>query len=203
MTIRTLPMAALAALAIAPMARAQTAPAPNQAPPVNQVTPAKGAVDDSLFVAAAATGGQAEVALSELGLQRATAPELKSISQKMIDDHTRTNAQLAALAAQKRIPVPRGVDARSLFCHQSLAGLQRDDFEKCYAKAQYITHLETIAMFEAEAERGRDPDLRAFAARTLPHLKDHLKAIKPIAMKYMKEKEKENDETKANITPPE
>ena len=31
-----------------------------------------------------------------------------------------------------------------------------------------------------------DRDVKAFAARTLPHLKEHLEAIKPIAMKFEK-----------------
>jgi hypothetical protein len=43
-------------------------------------------------------------------------------------------------------------------------------------------------MFEAEAQRGQDGAMKALAAKSLPHIKDHLKAIKPIAMRYEQEK---------------
>ena len=74
---------------------------------------AQGAVNDALFTAAAADSGVAELSLSELGLQRATDPELKKFSQQMIDDHSRVNQELTTLAAQKRIPLPATVDVRA------------------------------------------------------------------------------------------
>jgi putative membrane protein len=168
----------LAALAIAlatPAARAQ------------QPTPGNAPVNDALFAEAAADSGLAEVTLSDLGLRKATDPELKKFSQQMIDDHNRLNSELTTLAAQKRLALPRVVDARARFCAQSLSGLSGETFDRCYAKAQWVAHMEAVATFEAEAERGQDADLRAFASRALPRIKEHLKTIKPIAMKYEKE----------------
>lgn len=173
--IRTLTLAALAAALAAPMAHAQG-------------TAARAGVNDTLFAEAAAIGGMAELSLSELGVQRATDPELKRFSQQMIDEHTRMNRELMTLASQKRIPLPRTVDARARFCAQSLAGLSGEEFDRCYAKAQLVVHMDAVATFEAEAERGLDPDMKALAAKALPHIKDHLKMIKPIAERYEKEK---------------
>ena len=51
-----------------------------------------------------------------------------------------------------------------------------------------MIHLSSLAAFEAEAARGQDPALKALASKALPHIKQHLKEIKPIAMKYEKEK---------------
>jgi putative membrane protein len=42
-------------------------------------------------------------------------------------------------------------------------------------------HREDIKEFEDEAQNGQDPDAKAFAARTLPTLKVHLKRIEAIA----------------------
>jgi putative membrane protein len=186
--IRILSLAALAAIVAAPAAHAQATTPPGARP---QGTAARAAVNDSLFAAAAASGGLAEVSISEVGLQRATDPELKRFSQQMIDEHTRVNQELITLAAQKRIPLPRTMDARAQFCAESLAGLTGEEFDRCYAKAQLIAHMDSVAAFEAEAERGLDPNIKAFAAKTLPHVKDHLKTIKPIAMKYEDEKSSE------------
>jgi putative membrane protein len=41
-------------------------------------------------------------------------------------------------------------------------------------------HEEDIRKFEDAAKNGRDPDIRAFAAKTLPVLRKHLDAAKKI-----------------------
>jgi len=145
------------------------------------------AVNDQLFAAAAAVGGMAEVMISQLGAQKATDPELKRFSQQMIEEHTRLNAELMSVARQKGIAVPRELDYRAQFCAQSLAGLSGEKFDKCYAKAQLVVHMDSVAIFEAEAERGMDPEVKSMASRALTHIKQHLKEIKPIAMRYEKE----------------
>jgi len=154
----------------------------------NQGNTAKAAVNDALFAASAASGGLAEVTVSELGRQRATSDELKRFSQQMVDDHTRMNRELMDLAARKQLALPRQPDVRAQFCAQSLAGLSGAEFDRCYAKAQCVIHMDSVAMFEAEAERGQDPEMRALAARALPRIKEHLRMIKPIAERYEKEK---------------
>jgi len=175
--IRTLFVAAITAILAAPAAHAQA-------------TAGKAAVNDTLFATAAALGGLAEVSLSELGVQKATDPELKRFSQQMIDEHRRMNNELWTLASQKRISLPRTVDARAQFCAQSLAGLSGEEFDRCYAKAQHVAHMDSVAIFEAEAQRGLDSDMRALAAKGLTHIRQHLATIKPIAMKYEREQPK-------------
>jgi len=172
--IRTLFLAALAAALLAPTARAQQ-------------STGKAAVSDPLFASAAASGGLAELSISELGLRKATDPELKKFSQQMVADHTQMNGELSVLAAQKGIALPRTPDARAQFCGQSLAGLSGEEFDKCYAKAQCLLHKDAVAMFEAESERGQDPNMKALAAKALPRIKEHLKMIEPIAKRYEKE----------------
>jgi len=185
--IRALTLAALTAALIAPNASAQQQSTTAGQP--QTTTTAKAAVSDALFAVAAADAGMAEVMLAELGAQRATDPDLKRFSQQMIDEHTRMNRELTELAARKRIPLPRTIDPRAQFCAQSLAGLSGEEFDRCYAKAQLVMHMDSAAAFEAEAERGMDPDVKALASRGLGHIKQHLSEIKPIAMKYEKDKE--------------
>jgi putative membrane protein len=180
MKIRMMSLAVLSTAIAAPSAFAQVVS--------DAGTASRMAVNDSLFVVAAATGGMAELSLAELGVKKATDPELKRFSQQMIDEHSRMSQELQAAATQKGMALPRGVDARAQFCAQSLAGLSGEDFDRCYAKAQLVIHMESVATFEAEAERGMDGTLKAVAAKALPHIKEHLAAIKPIAMKYEKEK---------------
>src|SRR5690242_20609993 len=119
---RILTLVALAAvLAVAvPTARAQSTS-----------TGTAAAVNDWLFAEAAHAGGIAELALSELGVQKATDPELKRFSQQMIDEHSRMNNELSGLAWQRRIALPRTLDVKAQFCSQSLAGLSGEQFDRC------------------------------------------------------------------------
>jgi len=174
--IRTLTLTALATLLALPAA-------------VAQETAAAAPVNDSLFAAAASDSGLAEVGLSQLGVQKASNAELKKFSQQMVDEHNRLNQTLTTLATRRGIPLARAIDVRAQFCTQSLAGLSGEQFDHCYAKAQLLAHKEAVATFEAEAERGRDPELNAFAAKELPRIKEHLKMIEPIASKLEKDRD--------------
>ncbi len=176
--LRKYALASLAALAILPVVKAQN--------PSN--TANRSGVSDPLFAAAAASSGLAEVTISKLGQGRATDNDLKQFSQRMLDEHTKANRELMELAARKGFTLPNAPGVCAQFCAESLNGLSGEEFDRCYAKAQLTAHMEAVAMFEAESQRGLDPDVKAWATRTLPHLKDHLKTIKPIAMKFEKER---------------
>ena len=71
-----------------------------------------------------------ELTLSQLGVQRATDPELKRFSERMIEEHTRMNNELRTLTAQKGMRMPEMVDVRSQFFAQSLAGLSGEEFDR-------------------------------------------------------------------------
>ncbi len=161
-----------------------------------QGTSEKMGVSDALFAATAADGGMTEVVFSEIGVKKATDSKLKQYSEHMIAAHTKANAELKELAGQKGIALPTTIGVGHQFCAQSLEGLSGEEFDCAYSHAQLIAHMATVAAFETEAERGQDPEMKAWAAKTLPELKEHLHEIKPIAMHYekmkMEKKEKEH-----------
>ncbi len=163
---------------------------------------ARTAVNDNLFAAAATDGNLSELSLSHLGVQRATDPELKQFSQKALDEHTQLAQEMNTLMARKGIRIPEALDVRSQFCAQSLAGLMGEKFDRCYARAQFVLHLDAVAAFEAEAQRGLDPDIRALAARALPRIKGHLEQIRPIARRYMQKETSEHHDTGSRIGAP-
>ena len=41
-------------------------------------------------------------------------------------------------------------------------------------------HEKDVAAFQTEAEQGQDPDVKAFAAQTLPTLQQHLEEVRSI-----------------------
>ena len=159
-------------------------------------TSEKMGVNDALFAAAAADGGMAEVTMAEMGVKKATNPELKKFSEHMVEAHTKVGNQLKELAAKKGISLPKEVSVGHQFCAQSLAGLSGEEFDHAYSHAQMIGHMATIAAFKAEAERGQDPEVKAWAEKTLPALEEHAKELRPIAMHHEAHHEKHHSEKK-------
>jgi putative membrane protein len=134
----------------------------------------RGPVNDRLFAMAAAAGGLAELTTSNLALQRTENPEIRQLAQRMIADHTRANQELLSLAGARGIGVPATLDIKDQAAADVLNGLRRDEFDRAYIRGQVASHMCAVALFEAESQRGGDPELRAFAAKTLPTLREHL-----------------------------
>jgi len=157
LTIISLVAAALVAL---------TGPAAAQIQLVNEA--------DREFVSKAATGGTAEVELGRVATQRAVRPSVRSFAERMVADHGRANAELAALARRKGLDVPTALEPSQQAMRDRLSGLSGPDFDRAYMSEIVRDHTEDIALFERAAEISSDPDLKAWATRSLPMLRDHL-----------------------------
>ena len=133
---------------------------------------------DQVFAAAATTGGLSEVAMARLALQRASSDEVKLFAQRMINDHARANNELINLATSKAVPLPMSLEVSDRAAEAILSGKSGDDFDKAYIHQQLAAHMGAVALFEAESMRGQDPQLKAWAAKMLPTLKDHKQQVK-------------------------
>ena len=129
---------------------------------------------DRGFVQKAANDGIAEVQYGQIATQRAARPSVRSFGERMVTDHGRSNAELAALARGKGISVPSALDASHQAMRDRLSGLSGADFDRTYMSEMVRDHTEDVAKFERAAEVSSDPDIKAWAARSLPMLRDHL-----------------------------
>jgi putative membrane protein len=130
---------------------------------------------DQKFVNEAAIGGMAEVEMGRLGVERATSDDVKAFSQRLIDDHTKANADLAQVASSKGVTLPTGLDAKHQAVIDHLRTLSGADFDREFAKVGVKDHQEDIKAFQKESSGGRDADVKSFATRTLPTLQEHLR----------------------------
>ena len=129
---------------------------------------------DREFVNKAATGGVAEVELGRIATQRAAHPSVRSLAARMVTDHGRANAELASLARSKGIEVPTALEPSQQAMRDRLSALSGADFDRAYMSEMVRDHTEDVALFERAAEISTDPDLKAWAAESLPMLRDHL-----------------------------
>jgi putative membrane protein len=138
-------------------------------------TMAYGKGSDETFVMKAAHAGMEEVELGKLAVEKASSDEVKKFGQRMVDDHSKANEELKTLAQNKKITLPTDVDAKEKALHDRLMKLSGPDFDRAYLRAMLTDHREDVAEFRKEAKSGNDPDVKAWAAKTLPTLEEHLK----------------------------
>ena len=99
---------------------------------------------------------------------------VKTFAAKMIKDHTGTSSELKAIAAKAKVDVPTALDSSHQSKLDKLKSLNGEDFVKQYDADQLAAHKDAVSMFERYAKGGDNAQLKAFAKKTLPHLKQHL-----------------------------
>jgi putative membrane protein len=150
-----------------------------------QSVPEKAGVNSALgiapktqdFVTLAAQSDMLEIESSKLALTKADSAKAKQFADKMIKDHTATSNELKALVAGGKVPasLPPTLDKAHQEKLDKLSKLNGRDFTKEYDDMQVAAHKDAVSLFERYSKEGDNAELKAFAAKHLPHLQEHLK----------------------------
>ena len=143
---------------------------------------------DQKFIKEAADGGMAEVELGQLATEKASSDDVKKFGQRMVDDHGKANDQLKQIASSKGVDLPSEPSPKDKATKDRLSKLSGEQFDKAYMTDMLQDHKKDVAAFQRESTSGRDPDVKSFAAQTLPTLQDHLKDAQSIAPKVLQAK---------------
>jgi len=138
---------------------------------------------DNQFIVEAAMGGLAEVELGKIASTKAANAEVKKFADLMVQDHSKANEELKSIAAKKGMKAPAELDDKHKSTMEELRSKVGSEFDRAYVNAMVEDHKKDVALFEAESQNGNDPEIKAFAAKTLPVLKKHLDAITAIHAK--------------------
>jgi len=136
---------------------------------------------DEMFVLDVAKDGMAEVDLGKLASEKASNDEVKKFAERMVTDHNKANDELKTLAQSKSITLPSDLDPKDKATHDRLAKLSGAAFDRAYIQQMVAGHRKAVAAFKKESMSGKDPDVKAWAAKTLPTIEDHLKMAQDIA----------------------
>jgi putative membrane protein len=135
---------------------------------------------DGRFVMEAAQGGMAEVELGRLAGEKASNDRVKQFGQRMVTDHSKANDELKSLAQSKNITIPADLDAKHKSMHDRLAKLSGDAFDRAYIQQMVEDHRKDVSDFRKQSQNGKDPEVKAWAAKTLPTLEEHMKMVQDI-----------------------
>ncbi len=129
---------------------------------------------DYRFLASAARGGMEEVQLGQLAEQKAANTAVRDFGQRMVTDHNKANEELRQLASQKGAMLPTQLSHLENYRVEHLQKLSGPDFDRAYAKDMVKDHQKDVREFEKASRDLTDPDLKAWAQKTLTTLQQHL-----------------------------
>jgi putative membrane protein len=143
----------------------------------------KEAPDDKKFVTKAASGGLFEVEAGKLATQKAASDEVKKFGQRMVDEHSKANDELMQIADKKGMKPPKQIDKKHKAQIDKITKLSGEEFDREYMSMMVKDHKNDVSLYSKQADKGKDPDLKAFASKNVPILKEHLKLAQDISAK--------------------
>lgn len=138
--------------------------------------------NDRSFIMQATGGGMTEVELSKIALQNSATPDVKAFAQRMVEDHEKAGKELGMISAKLGAapPQPMGKPTADIKRFGELKGVMLD---KAYVGKMVNGHKGAIALFEKQAKSADADELKQFASKALPVLKEHLKSALALAEK--------------------
>jgi len=176
-----MPIVLIVNLAVAASIAAQPASAPSAtgAAAANSSATTLTAADRD-FLIQVGVDGMAEVEMGKLAQQHGSSAKVKQFADRMVQDHGMANSELKALAASKNVTLPATLPKAQQDDLAQMAKLSGASFDKAYSLHMVGDHQKAVATFDKQAKGSGDAQVKAFATKTLPTLREHLAVAKTL-----------------------
>lgn len=140
------------------------------------------AAADMTFVTRAAESGNAEVDLAQLAQRTSENARIDALAEQIERDHEQANEQLADLADRRDVDFPNtaiglpGPTEQQQAEYDRLDRLEGAAFDQAWLDHMAQSHKASIELYTT-ASRSSDPDVKAYAEKTLPVIRHHLEQI--------------------------
>jgi len=138
-------------------------------------------IPDRGFMMSAARDGIFHVEAGKLAVQRGSSEGVKKFGQHAIEHHTQINDELTQLASKKGVTLPKKMSKKEQEELDKIAKLSGPDFDKAYLEMEIKDHSKDLSAFQKEAKDGKDPDVKAWAAKTVAAIEEHLKMARELS----------------------
>lgn len=129
---------------------------------------------DEAWAEIAAVNDQCEITLAKAAQEKATSEQLKQHAAKMIEDHSKTTTELKAWAKAKNVDLDVKLPEPKQKMIKEITSKSGAEFDKAYLEHEIAGHRMAAAHFRNGSEFNKDPDLKAWAQKTLPVIEGHL-----------------------------
>jgi putative membrane protein len=131
---------------------------------------------DRAFMADAARLAMTEAHKGQMAENQAVRGDVKDLAKTLVRDYSDSYGHLSELAAKHGISIPRGIDAGRGPGIVQLVHLKGDRFDRQFIREEITANHQAIALFKREAARGRDADVKAWAAKMVSVIENDLVA---------------------------
>ncbi|HEX2548161.1 MAG TPA: DUF4142 domain-containing protein [Ramlibacter sp.] len=139
------------------------------------------AAADLSFVTTAAGNDLYEIQVSQLAMQRGASAQVKNYAQMLVNHHTMSSNELKTILAAKGVTPPATLPPDKQAKMAQLQRLNGAEFDREYIRIAGVQdHQTAVTLFEQASRTLADADLRNFAAKTLPVLRQHLQSAQTI-----------------------
>jgi putative membrane protein len=135
---------------------------------------------DQQFLQKATAEGLADVLLGRLAVEKG-GPDVKTLAQKMVDDHTAINKDMGTVADTLGVLLPKKMNKDDQAEYDKLNGLAGKDFDTEYIIFITKAHRNDLHDFYMEASVAADPGLAAEVVKAMAVMRDHLGQITKVA----------------------
>jgi putative membrane protein len=132
---------------------------------------------DNGFIRDVEAGDAYEISAGQKALIKSSDEQVKSLAQHMVDDHSKADKQIIALATRHGVSTTNGMTGQQIDMLKRLDNLTGADFDREYLSQQEQAHKDTIAKFQDAGSNADSQDVRDWANATLPTLQSHLTMI--------------------------
>ncbi|MCL5742867.1 MAG: DUF4142 domain-containing protein [Acidobacteria bacterium] len=129
---------------------------------------------DAKFLRKAAQDDKAEIDLAKMAQQRASSPAVKQFAQQLEQGHTAALHKTKQVAASEGVALPSKPGKGENKEAERLSKLSGPEFDRAFVQYQMSAHRKDIAAFQYEAANGQNPQIKQFAANSVPGLEHHL-----------------------------
>jgi putative membrane protein len=138
-------------------------------------------MQDKMFLRKAAEGGIAEVKLGQLAAQKASSDDVKAFGQKMVEDHTKLNIEMAQVADSMGVMLPKSMNKEDQAEYDKLSKLAGDEFDREYLSFMVKDHHNDLHEFRMEAASNADPTLRDEVVKAEVIIHEHTVMVDKLA----------------------
>jgi putative membrane protein len=135
---------------------------------------------DQQFMAQAGSGRLTQIELGQLAEKNGGNLRIKNFGKMMIKDQVKADRVLFRIAKNNDVDLPAAPDAEGRAVISSLSQKTGRDFDKAYISNMIMDDNNAIKTFEYASKNCSNPDIKTFARKSLPVLKNHLDAIETI-----------------------
>ncbi|MDX5436752.1 MAG: DUF4142 domain-containing protein [Pontibacter sp.] len=132
--------------------------------------------NDALFAAEAASANLLLVQMSEAAINRGVSPEVKSFAQRAENTHMQLNNELQELASQTNLVLPNTLGKHDRKIYDDLLEKEGIAFDVEFIRVMRNQHRELLKRYEDISEHGKSMEVKQFASRQLPLLRQHSEA---------------------------